>query len=152
MLLLVGPPERSIARNNCPSSPPGLIVSPKSRLPPRLTWVIWSNVGVTFGFCALLERMHQNGLLKLLAPPTKRLPLVSTSSVPHTGELGILSGLCQVSPPSVDRLNCPKLQVAAVLHASHHPFEPSSGVRQIKLCQQSVEHLILSLHDSSRLR
>src|SRR6266700_5826278 len=115
MLLLVGPPERSIARNNCPSSPPGLIVSPKSRLPPRLTWVIWSNVGVTFGFCALLERMHQNGLLKLLAPPIKRLPFVSTSSVPHTGELGILSGVGQVIPPSVERLNWPKLHSAAVL-------------------------------------
>src|SRR6516164_7779242 len=61
--------------------------------------------------------MHQNGLLKLLAPPIKRLPLVATSSVPQTGELGILSGLCQVIPPSVDRLNCPKLQVAAVLQA-----------------------------------
>src|SRR5262245_34843335 len=117
MLFLVGPPDLSTARNSCPASPPGFIAPPKTRLPPRFTSVVWSNVGVTFGFCALLERMHQNGLLKLLAPPIKRLPLVATSSVPHTGELGILSGLCQVNPPSVDRLNCPKLQGAAVLQA-----------------------------------
>src|SRR5262245_33499206 len=61
--------------------------------------------------------MHQNGLVKLLAPPIKRLPLVATSSVPHTGEFGILSGVCQVNPPSVERLNCLKLHGAAVLHA-----------------------------------
>ncbi len=60
--------------------------------------------------------IHQNGLLKLLAPPIKRFPLAATSSVPHTGEFGILSGVCQVTPPSVDRLNCPKLHGAAVLH------------------------------------
>ena len=45
-------------------------------------------MGVTAGFCALLERTHQNGLAKLAAPPIKRLPFVSTSSVPQTGELG----------------------------------------------------------------
>src|SRR5437667_6816386 len=106
MLLLVPVPERSTARKSCPASPPGLIVSSNSKLPPRLTWVTRSKVGVTPPFCALLERIHQNGLPKF-APPIKRLPFVSTSSVPHTGELGILIGFIQVTPPSVERLNCP---------------------------------------------
>ena len=93
-----------------------MMVSPKIRLPPRSTEAVWSKVGVTPPFCALLERIHQNGLLKF-APPIKRLPFVSTSSVPHTGELGILIGFIQVTPPSVDRLNCPPPQVAEVLQA-----------------------------------
>src|SRR5436305_388883 len=105
MLLLVPVPERSTAKKSCPASPPGLIVSPNSKLPPRLTWVTRSKVGVTPPFCALLERIHQNGLPKF-APPIKRLPFVSTSSVPHTGELGILIGFIQVTPPSVALLNC----------------------------------------------
>src|SRR5437588_4653480 len=117
MLLLVGPPERSTARKHCPPRPHGLIVSPNTRSPPRLTCVTWSKVGVTFGFCALLERRQYNGLLKLDAPPIERLPFVSTSSVPQTGALGMLRGLCQVTPPFVERLNCPKLQEAAVLQA-----------------------------------
>src|SRR6266853_572727 len=109
MLLLVGPPERSTARNIWPASPPGLTVPPYTVLPPMLTVVTWSNVGVTFGFCALVERMHQK-LLTSSPPPMKRLPLEATSSVPQTGPLGMLIGLCQVAPPSVERLNSPKSQ------------------------------------------
>src|SRR5712672_2809433 len=59
MLLLGAPPERSTARKIWPASPPGFTVPPKTRLPPRFTVVIWSNVGVTAGFCALLDRMHK---------------------------------------------------------------------------------------------
>src|SRR5579885_2978740 len=117
MLLLVAVPERSTARKICPARPPGLIGAPNNTLPPRSTEVTRSKVGVTLPFWALLERTHQNELLKS-PPPINKLPLVSTSSVPHTGELGMLTGLIQVTPPSVDRLNCPlKLQPAAVLHA-----------------------------------
>ena len=65
-----------------PASPPGFTVPPKTRLPPMLTVVIWSNVGVTAGFCALLDRMHQK-LLPESPPPMKRFPLLATSSVPH---------------------------------------------------------------------
>ena len=43
---------------------------------------------------------------KVLAPPIKTLPLLATSSVPHTGEFGIKMGLIQVAPLSVERLNC----------------------------------------------
>src|SRR6266480_3324977 len=100
MLLFVDPPERSTARKICPASPPGLTVPPKIKLPPILTVAIWSKVGVTFGFCALVERIHQK-LLPLSPPPINRLPLEATSSVPHWGELGILIGLCHVAPPSV---------------------------------------------------
>src|SRR6266478_9072149 len=100
MLLLVGPPERSIARNNIPSSPTPLI-PPLPRWPPRLTAVLRSKVGVWPPICALLERSQKNVLPPW--PPTKRLPLVSTSSVPSVGELGILIGACQVTPPSVER-------------------------------------------------
>src|SRR5262249_3407237 len=114
--------------------------------------------------------MPQSGLVKLLAPPIKRLPLVATSRVPHTGELGILSGLCQVNPPSVDRLNCPKLQGAAVLQAwywnpcpvplvlsmvnhslSPPPAPPSRGTL-VHACPPLVERQISSQNDSSRLR
>src|SRR6266511_3800931 len=109
MLLFVGPPERSTARKICPASPPGLIAAPNNKLPPRLTVVTWSKVGVTFGFCALLERMHQK-LLPSSPPPMNKLPFEATSSVPQTGLLGILIGLCQVTPPSVERLNSPKSQ------------------------------------------
>src|SRR5579864_9206796 len=110
MLLLVPVPERSTARNICPASPPGFIKSPKSMLPPRLTLVTWSKVGVTPPFCALDERMHQNWLPPSPAP-IKRLPFVSTSSVPHWGSLGILIPFIQVTPPSVDRLNSPPSQL-----------------------------------------
>src|SRR4051794_16265131 len=110
MLLLVGPPERSIARNVCPTHPPGFTDPPKTILPPRLTVVIWSKVGVTAGFCALLERMHQNWL-PVSPPPIKRLPLLSTSSVPSWGSLGMLIGVIHVTPPSVDRVNSPPSQL-----------------------------------------
>ena len=54
-----------------------------------LTEVLWSNLGVWLPIWALLERTQK----KLLpSPPIKRLPLVSTSSVPYTGELGIVMG------------------------------------------------------------
>src|SRR6266536_1496946 len=109
MLLLVAVPERSTARKIWPANPPGLICAPNNRLPPRLTVVTWSKVGVTFGFCALLERMHQNWLPSS-PPPMKRLPLLSTSSVPHFGSLGMLIGVIHVAPASVDRLNSPKSQ------------------------------------------
>src|SRR6266550_2267532 len=108
MLLFVAPPERSTARKGCPSSPAGFIPPPTS-LPPRLTVVVWSKVGVTFPFCALVERTHKNWLP--IEPPIKRLPLVSTSSVPCMGELGILIGVIQLTPPSVDRLNSPPSQL-----------------------------------------
>src|SRR6266705_2127208 len=110
MLLFVGPPDLSIARNNIPSSPAGLI-PPPPRKPPMLTEVFWSKVGVTPPFWALLERRHQNVLDP--SPPMNRLPLVSTSSVPSVGELGRLIGFCQVTPPSVERWNCtpPPLQL-----------------------------------------
>src|SRR6266702_7173321 len=169
MLLLVPVPERSTARKSCPASPPGLIVSSNSKLPPRLTWVTRSKVGVTPPFCALLERIHQNGLLKF-APPIKRLPLVSTSSVPHTGELGILIGLIQVTPPSVERLNCPTLQDAAVLqawywnpcpvplvlsmvnHSLSPPPPPPSDGRRVQDWPPFSEPQMSSQNDCRRLR
>src|SRR4029453_4888762 len=98
MLLLVGPPERSIPRNNCPSSPAGLI-PPLPMKPPMLTAVLRSKSGVWPPICALLERMHQDVLNP--SPPINRLPLGSTSSVPYTGELGIVIGACQVTPALV---------------------------------------------------
>src|SRR6266568_5250022 len=110
MLLLVAVPERSIARNNCPSSPAGLI-PPLPREPPMLTEVTWSKVGVSPPSCALLERTQ----LKLLnpSPPIKRLPLVSTSSVPRSVPPGTTIGVCQVTPPLVERWNStpPPLQL-----------------------------------------
>src|SRR4029453_19663771 len=117
MLLLVAVPDRSTARKICPASPPGLIGAPNHTLPPRLTAVTRSKVGVTPPFCALLERTHQNWLPKF-PPPIKRFPFVSTSSVPHTGDWGILIGFIQVVPPSVERLNClPPQLLPAVLQA-----------------------------------
>src|SRR4029453_14224662 len=102
MLLLVAVPERSMARNNCPSSPAGLM-PPEPRKPPMLTLVVRSKVGVWPPICALLERTQ----LKLLnpSPPIKRLPLVSTSSVPKSVPPGTTIGGCQVTPPSMDRWN-----------------------------------------------
>src|SRR4029077_12937850 len=102
MLLLVGPPERSIARNNMPVSPTPLIPPLPSR-PPMLTAVLRSKVGVWPPICALLERSQKKVLDPW--PPTNRLPLVSTSRVPYIGELGILIGACQVTPPFVERWN-----------------------------------------------
>src|SRR5215510_25321 len=100
MLLLVAVPERSIAKKHCPSSPPGLI-PPEPRKPPMLTDVFRSKVGVWPPICALLERTQ----LKLLdpSPPIKRLPLVSTSSVPRSVPPGTTIGACQVTPPLVER-------------------------------------------------
>src|SRR6266571_2173127 len=115
MLLLVAPPERSTARNIWPMRPPGL-TDPLTMLPPMFTVVTWSKVGVWFPICAFDERIHQK-LLPPFPPPMKRLPLVATSSVPHLAELGRLSGGCQVTPPSVERLNSPLVQVAAGLQA-----------------------------------
>src|SRR5437867_13110817 len=100
MLLFVEPPDLSIARNTIPSSPSGLI-PPKPRKPPMLTGVFWSKVGVTPPFWALLERTQKNVLDP--SPPMNRFPFVSTSRVPSVGELGIMIGFCQVTPPSVER-------------------------------------------------
>src|SRR6266568_1931165 len=110
MLLLVTVPERSTARKTCPAIPSGFIDPPKIMRPPRLTVVTWSKVGVTPPFCALDERTHQIWPVVRFTAPIKRLPLLSTSSVPHWGELGIKIGLIQVTPPSVDRLNAPPSQ------------------------------------------
>src|SRR5919197_4551183 len=100
MLLLVEPPECSIARNNWPVNPAGLI-PPLPRKPPMLTEICWSKVGVWPPFWALLDRRHQNVLDP--SPPINRLPFVSTSSVPVVGEWGRVIGFCQVTPPSVER-------------------------------------------------
>src|SRR5207244_10903234 len=105
MLLFVGPPERSTARKPCPASPPGFIAPPKTRLPPRLTAVLWSKVGVWPPNCALLERSQKNPLNP--SPPTYTLPLVSTSSVPRSGPLGTTTRACPVTPPSGARLPWP---------------------------------------------
>ena len=88
------------------ANPPGFIVPPEVRSPPRFTATFWSKVGVTAPFFALDERIHRIGGLVLAVPTIKRLPLVSTSGVPHMGELGMLIGFIQVTPPSVERLNC----------------------------------------------
>src|SRR4051812_33849644 len=118
MLSLVLVPERSIARNICPTSPSGLIGRLKPTLPPRSTCVLRSKDGVTAPFFALVERMHQNTFVLTLNPPIKRLPFEATSRVPHCGEFGMLTGFNQVTPPSMERENClpPKL-LPPVLHA-----------------------------------
>src|ERR1700749_3443813 len=103
MLLFVAPPERSIARNTIPQRPIPLI-PPWTRLPPRLTAVFRSKAGVWPPNCALLERMQRNVLPPLHAP-RNTLPLVSTSRLPYIGEFGIVTGLCQVTPPFVERWN-----------------------------------------------
>src|SRR5437867_11616101 len=100
MLLLVEPQERSIASNNCPSSSAGFIPPPDRSPPILMFWVTWSKLGVGFPICALLERTQDK---VFPSPPIKRLPLVSTSSVPPVGPVGILIGACQVIPPSVQR-------------------------------------------------
>src|SRR5207249_9171219 len=46
-------------------------------------------------------------LPKSASPPMKRFPFVSTSRVPKSVELGTAMGVIQVTPPSVERLNCP---------------------------------------------
>src|SRR6266513_5909441 len=99
-----------MARNTIPSSPAGLI-PPKPRKPPMLTKVLRSKVGVWVAICALLERSQKKVLNP--SPPINRLPLLSTSSVPSVGELGIVIGFCQVTPPSMERWNCtpPPLQL-----------------------------------------
>src|SRR5205823_15044399 len=94
------------------------------RLPPRLTLVTWSKVGVTFGSCALDERTHQNGLPP---PARKRLPLVSTSIAPVSGELGILIGVIQVAPLSVERLNSPTSQARSRAKTGRRIRDPSRG-------------------------
>src|SRR5882724_10421544 len=155
MLLLVAVPERSIARNNCPSSPAGLI-PPEPRLPPMLTEVTRSKVGVWLPICALLERTQ----LKLLnpSPPINRLPLVSTSSVPKSVPLGTTIGACQVTPPSVERWNstplplqlkpssdwywkpCPgPLVLSMVNHSLSPPPAPLSGDRSTQVWPPLVE-------------
>src|SRR6476660_5227569 len=63
MLLLVAPPEWSMARKGWPTMPPGLIAPRYSRLPPRLTAVFRSKEGVWPPICALLERTQRNPVL-----------------------------------------------------------------------------------------
>src|SRR6266550_1214589 len=118
MLLFVLVPERSTARKTCPGNPSGLINSPKPISPPRLTLVFWSKLGVAAPSLALVERSHQIWPVPRLTPPTKRLPVVSTSSVPHEGELGILTGSNQLKPPSIERVNWrpPKLLPLLLQH------------------------------------
>src|SRR6266508_3500313 len=134
MLLLVGPPERSIARNNWPVSPAGLIPPPPS-CPPRLTAVLRSKVGVWPPNCALLERSQKNPTFP--SPPINRLPLVSTSSVPYIGELGITIGACQVTPPSVERWNCtpPPLQL---MPSSDWYWKPCPGPAVLSMVNHSL--------------
>src|SRR5881396_4008657 len=78
-------------------------------VPPRVRAVFRSNVGVCPPICALLERSQRNVVPGLIQPPTKRLPFVSTSSVPKIGPFGTVIGACQVTPPLVERWNCTPL-------------------------------------------
>src|SRR5206468_12671475 len=105
-LLLVLVPERSTAKNICPESPTPFIPPSETISPPRLTPVVWSKVSLTPPFLAFDERTHEIWPLKIFTPPIKRLPLLSTSSVPHDGCLGMMIGFNQVKPPSVERVNC----------------------------------------------
>src|SRR4051812_38800650 len=102
MLLLVAPPEWSIARKGWPTMPPGLIAPRYSRLPPRLTAVFRSKEGIWPPICALLERRQRNPVPPV-QPPTNTLPLVSTSIAPYMGEFGRVTELCHVTPPFVER-------------------------------------------------
>src|SRR4051812_28796656 len=74
--------------------------------PPRLICVTTSKVGVTAASRASLERNDHVWLLSKLMPAMKRFPFESTSGIPHAGELGRKIGPIQLTPPSVDRLNC----------------------------------------------
>src|SRR5205809_4689624 len=151
MLLLVGPPERSIARNNWPSNPWGFIPPPDRSPPMLMCWVTWSKLGVWFPICALLERTQEKLFKVLPSPPIKRLPFVSTSSVPSVGPAGIMIGACQVTPPSVERWNwtplplqltpsldwywnpCPGLPVLSmVIHCLSPPSARPSGCSSVQ--------------------
>src|SRR5882724_3982520 len=134
MLLLVEPPERSIAINNIPSSPAGFI-PPPDRSPPMLMFcVTWSKLGVWFPICALLERTQAK---VFPSPPIKRLPFVSTSSVPSVGPPGIMIGACQVIPPSVERWNCtpPPLQL---IPSSAWYWKPCPGPLVLSMVNHSL--------------
>src|SRR4029453_2113496 len=80
--------------------------------------------------------MHQTGLEKLATPPTKRLPFVSTSSVPHVGDWGIKIGFIQATPPSVERLNClPPQLLPLVLQAWYwNPGPMPPGLSMVTHC------------------
>src|SRR5439155_24541840 len=134
MLLFVAVPERSIARNNCPSSPAGLI-PPLPREPPMLTEVTRSKIGVWPPICALLERTQ----LKLLnpSPPIKRLPFVSTSSVPKSVPLGTTIGACQVTPPLVERWNCTPLPLQ-LMPSSAWYWKPCPGPLVLSMVNHSL--------------
>src|SRR5215217_3631219 len=154
MLLLVAVPDRSTARNTIPSSPAGLI-PPLPMKPPMLTEVLRSNVGVWLPIWALLERTQKK---VLPSPPIKRLPFVSTSSVPYMGAWGIVMGFCHVTPPLVERWNCtpPPLQLmpssawywkpcpgplvlSIVNHCLSPPPAPLSGDRSTQVWPPFVE-------------
>src|SRR6266403_52703 len=96
MLLLVGPPERSIARNNIPSSPAGLIPPPPS-WPPRLTAVLRSKVGVWLPIWALLDRSQKNPLFP--SPPLQLMPSSDWYWQPCPGPADVSLVNHSLSPP-----------------------------------------------------
>src|SRR3954466_10756814 len=103
MLFPVTVPDRSTARKIWPTKPTPLIAS-LIKSGGSGTSVTRSKVGVMVAFLASLERTHQVLPKSALIPPMKRLPALSTSSVPNDGELGIKIGSIQLNPPSVERL------------------------------------------------
>src|SRR5437763_5788740 len=105
-------------------------------VPPRLAAVFWSKVGVWPPICALLERT-QRSVLPLTQPPIKRLPLVSTSSVPYIGEPGTAIGVCQLTPPLVERWNStpPPLQL---IPSSDWYWKPCPGPLVLSMVNHSL--------------
>src|SRR5205809_5175171 len=105
-------------------------------VPPRLTAVFWSKVGVWPPICALLERTQRNVELET-QPPINRLPLVSTSRVPYIGEPGTVMGDCQVTPPSVERWNStpPPLQL---MPSSDWYWKPWPGPLVLSMVNHSL--------------
>src|SRR6266446_3395132 len=105
-------------------------------LPPRLTAVFRSKVGVWPPICALLERTQRN-VEPPLQPPIKTLPLVSTSSVPYIGELGITIGDCQVTPPFVERWNSTPLPLQ-LMPSSAWYWKPCPGPLVLSMVNHSL--------------
>jgi len=156
MLLLVAPPERSTARKTWPARPSGLTAPGYSKPPPRLTAVFRSKEGVWPAICALLERRQRNPVPPV-QPPTKTLPLVSTSTVPYMGEFGRVTELCHVTPPFVERCNaalvpaqlaasyiwywkpCPGPFVLSIVNHSLSPPALLSGDCSVHVCPPLVE-------------
>src|SRR5437899_10780662 len=105
-------------------------------VPPRLTAAFWSKVGVCPPICALLERTQRN-VVPPLEPPTKTLPLVSTSSVPYIGELGITIGDCHVTPPFVERWNSTPLPLQ-LMPSSDWYWKPCPGPLVLSMVNHSL--------------